>query len=156
MTAPNQLATFLWFKAGDLDEAIPFYESIFDDFTVTHLNPMFPGGPLFTAGFSICGHQLIGMSVEGGPTFNDAISLSLSVDGQEEVDRLWEALTSDGGAPGLCGWLKDKFGVSWQVTPIQMSAYLGNPDSAKREYAMAALRKMTKIVIDDFSPKEQA
>jgi len=96
------------------------------------------------------------MSVEGGPAFNDAISLSLSVDGQAEVDRLWDALTSDGGTPGQCGWLKDKFGVSWQVTPIQMGAYLGNPDSAKREYAMAALRRMTKIVIEDFSPKEQA
>lgn len=150
MTQANQLNTFLWFKAGQLDEAIPFYESIFRDFTVNHLNPMSPGGALFTAGFSIHGHQLIGMAVEGGPEFNDSISLSLSVDGQDEVDRLWDSLTADGGQPGRCGWLKDRFGVSWQVTPFQMGAYLGNPDSAKREYAQQALMKMGKIVIKDF------
>lgn len=151
MTQANQLDTFLWFKAGQLDEAIPFYQSIFTDFRVSHLNPMGPGGPLFTAGFSIHGHSLIGMAVEGGPNFNPSISLSLSVDGQEEVDRLWNALTASGGEPGRCGWLTDRFGVSWQVVPIQMHAYLGNPDSAIREYAQQALMKMTKIVIKDFA-----
>jgi len=111
---------------------------------------MGPGGPLFTAEFSIFGHEFVGMSVAGGPTFTDAISLSLSIDGQAEVDRIWDALIADGGEPGRCGWCKDRFGVSWQVTPIQMGQYLGSPDSAVREYAQQALMRMTKIVITDF------
>jgi predicted 3-demethylubiquinone-9 3-methyltransferase (glyoxalase superfamily) len=150
VTKANHLDTFLWFKAGQLDQAIAFYQSIFSDFQIHHLNPMGPGGPLFTAGFSIHGHSLIGMAVEGGPDFNPSISLSLSVDGQDEVDRLWDALTAEGGKPGRCGWLEDRFGVSWQVVPIQMHSHLGNSDSAKREYAQQALMRMTKIVIKDF------
>jgi len=151
MTQTAALKTFLWYQQGQLDAALAFYEQVFGpDLKVYSRNPMFSGGPLFTAEFSIFNHQLVGMSVDGGPTFNDAISLSLSVDGQAEVDRLWDALTSQGGEPGRCGWCKDPFGVSWQVVPVQMGQYLGNPDSAIREYAQSALMKMSKIVLTDF------
>ena len=105
-------------------------------------------GTLFTADFSIFGHEFIGMNWAGGPEFNDSISLSLNVDGQDEVDRLWDAFTAKGKA-GQCGWLKDEWGLSWQVSPIQMREHLENPDRAKAEYANNALRKMTKIVIRD-------
>lgn len=150
MTHANVLRTFLWYQQGQLDEALPFYQRVFPGMSIHGVNRA-GVGPIFTAEFEIYGHQLIGMAVDGGPTFNDSISLSISVDGQDEVDRLWDALTADGGQPGRCGWLKDRFGVSWQVTPIQMGEYLGNPDSAIREYAQQAMMKMTKIVIKDFS-----
>ena len=87
------------------------------------------------------------MGWPGGPKFNDSISLSLNVDGQAEVDRLWDAITHDGEA-GQCGWCKDKFGLSWQVSPIQMRDWLENADPAISSYAWQALRGMTKIVID--------
>lgn len=106
-------------------------------------------GTLFTADFSIYGHDFIGMSWAGGPKFNEAISLSLSCDGQAETDRLWDALTADGGEPGNCGWCTDKFGVTWQVSPIQMRDHLENSDPQKAAYAMNALREMGKIIIDD-------
>jgi len=146
----NILRTFLWFGEGQLDEALPFYQSIFSDMQVMGANRM-PNGKIFTAELVIHDHSIIGMAVAGGPQFNDAISLSLSVDGQDEVDRLWDALTADGGEPGRCGWLKDRFGVSWQVTPFQMGQYLGNPDPAIREYAQQAMMGMSKIVIADFT-----
>ena len=148
MTATPILRTFLWIPEK-LDEALAFYRETFG--VVIHSeNRLGPEGTLFTADFSIYGHEFIGLNWAGGPAFNDAISLSLSVDGQEEVDRLWSAITAE-GKEGQCGWCTDKWGVSWQVTPIQMRDYLGNPDPEKAAYANAALRQMTKIVIADFT-----
>ncbi|MFM5904591.1 MAG: VOC family protein, partial [Micrococcales bacterium] len=95
------------------------------------------------------GHEFIGMNAPGGPKFNDSISLSINCDGQDEVDRLWEAITSEGKA-GQCGWCVDKWGLSWQVSPIQMRDYLGDPDPEKQAYAWEALRNMTKIQLSDF------
>ena len=148
MTMPTQLKTFLWFKQGQLDEALDFYAETFNDMQIHSVNRPDPNGSIFTSEFSIFGHQFVGMAVDGGPEFNDAISLSLSCDGQAEVDALWSALTKDGAA-GQCGWCKDKFGLSWQVTPIQMGQHLGNPDPEKRAFAMNALRGMTKIVLNE-------
>ena len=148
MTATPILRTFLWCPER-LDEALSFYRETFGA-VVRSENRLGPEGPLFTADFSIYGHDFIGLNWAGGPAFNDAISLSLSVDGQEEVDRLWDAITAE-GKEGQCGWCTDKWGVSWQVTPIQMGQHLGNPDSEKAAYANAALRQMTKIVIADFT-----
>ena len=108
-----------------------------------------PDGKLFTADFSIGGQNFIGMNWPGGPEFNDSISLSLNVDGQEEVDRFWNAITRE-GEEGQCGWCKDKWGVTWQVSPIQMRDYLENPDREVAAYANSALMKMKKIVIADF------
>ena len=104
---------------------------------------------LFTAEFSIYDHQLIGMSMPGGDVFNNSISLSIQVDGQEETDRLWSAITTN-GAPGRCGWCTDKWGVNWQVTPYQMRDFLGHPDQAKVEHNWGILRGMTKIQLSDF------
>ncbi len=88
------------------------------------------------------------MNHPGGPAFNDSISISVQCDGQAETDRLWNAITKE-GAPGQCGWCKDKWGLSWQITPIQLRDHVGNPDPKKAEYAWTALRGMTKIVIED-------
>ena len=146
MTQTPKLRTFLWF-GGRLDEALTFYKQTFSDVIVHGENRM-SDGVLFTADFSIYGHEFIGMNWAGAPEFNEAISLSLSVDGQEETDRLWDAITKD-GTPGNCGWCTDPFGVTWQVTPFQLREHVENPDPEKAAYAMTALRSMGKIVLRD-------
>ena len=147
MTKSPQLKTFLWFP-GNMDEALAFYQEHMDVVIQSENRPS-PETPRFTATFTIYGHEFIGLNWPGGPEFNDSISLSVNVDGQEEVDRLWNAITEKGQA-GQCGWCKDAWGVSWQITPIQMGDHLENPDREKANYAMEQLRKMTKIVIADF------
>ena len=147
MTATTQLKTFLWFP-GNMDDALAFYSETFTEFVINSENRPDPSKPRFTADFSIYGHEFIGMNWPGGPAFNDSVSLSLNVDGQAEVDRLWAAITERGKA-GQCGWCVDEFGLSWQVSPIQMREHLENPDREKAAYANDALRKMTKIIIDD-------
>lgn len=147
MNQPTKLKTFLWFP-GNMDAALSFYARTFTDFQITSENRPEPGKPRFTADFSIHGHEFIGMNWPGGPTFNEAISLSLNVDGQEEVDRLWGAITEK-GEPGNCGWCTDEFGITWQVSPIQMREHLENPDPEKAKFANDALMRMTKIVIDE-------
>jgi len=107
------------------------------------------GAPLFTADFSIYGHEFIGMCIEGGPEFNSSISLSIQCDGQEETDRLWAAITAEGEA-GQCGWCKDKWGISWQITPLQMRDYLGHSDPTKAQANWGILRNMGKIQLSDF------
>ncbi len=148
MTQPSSLRTFLWFN-NNLDEALAFYAELFGPGLTVHSSSRpEPDGKLMTAEFSIYGHQLIGMGWPGGPTFNPSISLSIACDGQEETDRLWEAITRD-GQEGQCGWCVDAFGVSWQVSPIQMNEHLGNTDPSKSAYAWQAMREMEKIVIRD-------
>jgi predicted 3-demethylubiquinone-9 3-methyltransferase (glyoxalase superfamily) len=148
MTKPASLKTFLWFQS-DLEAALNFYKETFKDVEIFEENRMGEGAPLFTADFSIYGHQFIGMSIEGGPVFNTAISLSIQCDGQEETDRLWAAITAEGKA-GQCGWCTDKWGVSWQITPEQMRDYLGNPDPEKAQRNWQALRSMGKIELSEF------
>ncbi len=148
MTKPASLKTFLWFQSN-LEEALNFYKETFKDVEIYEENRMGEGAPLFTADFSIYGHQFIGMSIEGGPVFNTAISLSIQCDGQEETDRLWAAITAQGKA-GQCGWCTDKWGVSWQITPAQMRDYLGNPDPEKAQRNWQALRSMGKIELSEF------
>ena len=143
----TRLKTFLWFP-GNMDAALEFYGQTFTDFVIHSENRPEPGGPRFTADFSIYGHEFIGMNWPGGDPFNNALSLSLNVDGQDEVDRLWDAITAK-GKPGMCGWCTDEFGITWQVSPIQMREHLENLDRAKAEYANQALRKMSKIIIRD-------
>lgn len=151
MTQPTSLKTFLWYP-GNMDDALAFYESIFTDFKIHSDNRPQEGKPRFTADFSIYGHNFIGMNWPGGDPFNQAISLSLNVDGQDEVDRVWDAITAK-GKPGQCGWCTDEFGVTWQVSPIQMREHLENPDRTKAGYANQALMKMTKIIIEDLYEK---
>jgi predicted 3-demethylubiquinone-9 3-methyltransferase (glyoxalase superfamily) len=145
MTKIPVLNTFLWFPEN-MSEALEFYKK---ELGAEVISENRSGETLFTATFSIAGQTLIGMNYPGTPGFNDSISLSLSVDGQDEVDRYWGAITRD-GEEVQCGWCRDAFGVSWQIVPIQMHEYLGNPDPEVAAYANQALMKMTKIVIADF------
>jgi predicted 3-demethylubiquinone-9 3-methyltransferase (glyoxalase superfamily) len=150
MTNFPMLKTFIWYPKG-LGEALDFYQDIFKENMTIHSKSHLDENEIFTADFEIFGQEMIGMGVEGGPGFSEAISLHVICDGQEQVDYYWEALSADGGEKGQCGWLKDKFGVSWQVTPIQMRQFLGhlNPETAQKN--MAALRSMRKIVLAEFS-----
>jgi predicted 3-demethylubiquinone-9 3-methyltransferase (glyoxalase superfamily) len=146
MSRPSSLKTFLWFS-DDLEAALDFYLATFKNVEIREKNYM--GEKLFTADFSIFGHEFIGMSIEGGDTFNNAISLSIQCDGQEETDRLWDAIGAE-GEPGQCGWIKDKWGLQWQITPFQMRDHLGNPDPEKAQANWGKLMQMTKIVLADF------
>ncbi len=144
----GKITPFLWFD-GRLDEAIAFYRAVFKDVVVLDQNPM-------TARFVIEGQEF--MALNGGPayTFNEAISFFISCETQAEVDDFWEALCADGGRPGACGWLKDKFGVSWQVVPTALGRLLGGGDRAAAGRVMAALRSMGKIIISELDAAADA
>jgi len=147
MTNPSVLKTFLWFSEG-LPEALRFYKETFGEEMVIAEESLH-SEHLFTADFSIYGHEFIAMNTPGGDKFNNAISLSIQVDGQAETDRLWDALTTS-GAPGRCGWCTDKWGVAWQVTPFQMRDYVGNPDQSIAQQNWGILREMGKIELSKF------
>lgn len=147
MTQPTTLKTFLWYSDG-LQDALKFYKETFGEkMRVDEEN--LRSERLFTADFAIFGQEFMGMNTPGGDPFNNSISLSINVDGQEETDRLWQAITKE-GAPGRCGWCTDKWGVSWQVVPYQMGEFVGNPDSKKAEQNWRILRTMGKIQLSDF------
>jgi len=140
------LSHMLWFDCH-AEEAANFYTGIFAG--KVHNVARGADGKAFTVNFEILGSQYIALN--GGPqfTFNESFSIFITVDGQEEVDQYWNALTVDGGEEGRCGWLKDKFGLSWQIVPKQLGEYLGNSDPAVATFAMQAMMNMSKIVISD-------
>ena len=138
------LTHMLWFDT-EAEEAASFYVGIFDG--VIHAVNRRPEGNAFTVDFSILGSRYTALN--GGPMFkfNEAISIFITVDGQAEVDKYWDALLAGGGEPGNCGWLKDRFGVSWQIVPKQLGEALGNPDPAKSALAMQAMMGMKKLIV---------
>lgn len=142
----QKISTCLWFD-GRAAEAAEFYTSTFDDSSILTSMPG-PGGQVLTVDFEIEGRQF--MALNGGPafTFNEAVSLVVNCDSQDEVDRYWNALLEGGGEESQCGWLKDKFGLSWQIVPAGMPGLLNGPDPAGSQRAMEAMLKMRKLDID--------
>ena len=145
------ITPFLWFD-DNLDDALRFYTAVFPDAVVEEVTRYGPAGPgpegsVMTATFRLAGQTLMGLN--GGPhfSFTEAISLFVSVDTQEEVDRLWSTLTADGGQESQCGWLKDKFGLSWQIVPTVLGRLLGSADPAAAGRAMQAMMQMRKLDI---------
>ncbi len=145
-----RITPFLWFD-HQAEEAARFYASIFDDSRIgkiTRYGAAGPGpeGTVMTVEFELQGQRFIALN--GGPQykFTEAISLSIECETQEEVDEIWEKLT-DGGEEGPCGWLKDRYGLSWQVTPKGISELFDNRDSARSKRAMEAMFKMKKLDI---------
>jgi predicted 3-demethylubiquinone-9 3-methyltransferase (glyoxalase superfamily) len=141
------ITPFLWFD-GDLAEPIVFYTSIFPGVDPPDVRPGGDTGPIQTATIELCGQQL--MLLNGGPAhsgFNESISLFVSVDTQDEIDDLWGRLTADGGEPGQCGWLKDRYGLSWQVVPGVLGSLLGSSDRNRAQQATDAMMQMTKLDI---------
>jgi predicted 3-demethylubiquinone-9 3-methyltransferase (glyoxalase superfamily) len=146
----QKITTFLTFD-NQAEEAINLYTSIFDDSRIVSSTYSDDAGPgpaatLMTATFELAGQQF--MALNGGPSFAFAQGISLFVDckTQEEVDDLWGKL-SEGGEKGPCGWLTDKFGVSWQIIPRVLGELLGDPDPEKSKAVMNAMLQMSKIEI---------
>jgi predicted 3-demethylubiquinone-9 3-methyltransferase (glyoxalase superfamily) len=144
-----KLTPFLWFD-NQAEEAMNFYLSIFPNskvVSVTRYGDTGPGpkGSVMTAAFQLDGQDIVALN--GGPIFkfSEAVSLVVNCETQAEVDHYWSKLTADGGQPSQCGWLKDKYGFSWQITPIPFVRMLQDKDTAKVNRAMAAMMKMTKL-----------
>ncbi|HXQ86403.1 MAG: VOC family protein [Gaiella sp.] len=140
----------LWFDTQG-EEAAEFYTSIFPNSRIVDVARYGEAGPrdagtVMVVKFELDGQELVALN--GGPefTFDEAISFQIDCADQEEVDRYSEALT-DGGEQGPCGWVKDRFGLSWQVVPARLIELLGDPDEAKAQRAMAAMLEMRKIDI---------
>lgn len=142
--ANQKIKPFLWFD-DKAEEAANFYVSLFRDSAITGSTPGPSGVPLVVE-FRLAGVQFLALN--GGPhfKFNEAVSLSIDCHSQEEVDELWEKLSA-GGSKSQCGWLKDKYGLSWQVVPTVLKKLLGSADREKAGRVMNAMRKMTKLEI---------
>jgi predicted 3-demethylubiquinone-9 3-methyltransferase (glyoxalase superfamily) len=140
----QKITTFLWFD-NKAEEAVNFYTSVFKNSKI--LSMMRNGGQVLTASFQLEGQEFIALN--GGPMFKftEAISLFVKCETQEEIDEMWNKLTADGGQESQCGWLKDKFGLSWQIVPPVLGQLLGDKDPAKAGRVMQAMLKMKKINI---------
>jgi predicted 3-demethylubiquinone-9 3-methyltransferase (glyoxalase superfamily) len=143
----RKITTFLMFN-DRAEEAVNFYTSIFKNSSITGTTPG-PDGTVMSATFQIDGQEFYAFN--GGPhfSFSEGISLFVSCEGQAEVDDLWDKFTADGGEESQCGWLKDKFGVSWQIIPSVLGELLGDKDPEKANRVMQAMLKMNKIIIAD-------
>ena len=151
MPARQKITTYLWFD-GQAEEAASLYTSIFKNSKITSVTRYGDAGPgpkgqAMVVNFELEGQELIALN--GGPQFKftEAISLLVSCDSQEEVDDLWSKLTAGGGAESQCGWLKDKFGLSWQIIPSALFRLMQDPDPAKSRRVMEAMLQMKKIDI---------
>jgi predicted 3-demethylubiquinone-9 3-methyltransferase (glyoxalase superfamily) len=145
-----KVSPFLWFN-GAAEEAANLYVRVFDG-TILEVRRWGPGAPVpegtvMTVAFEIDGQRFQAFDGGEGPHFTDAVSLWANADTQEEIDRIWDALTADSGAGVACGWLKDKFGVSWQVVPGILGELLGDPNQEKSGRVMQAMLKMVKLDI---------
>jgi predicted 3-demethylubiquinone-9 3-methyltransferase (glyoxalase superfamily) len=148
----SKIAPCLWF-ADEAEEAAKFYVSLLPDSRIDKVQKSpsdYPGGKagnVLVVLFTLAGQEY--MALNGGMRFEytNAISFKIDCADQAEVDHLWNGLTEGGGAPGQCGWLKDRYGVSWQIVPSIMPGLLGGPDRAGSQRAMAAMMKMNKLDI---------
>lgn len=148
----QKISTFIWFD-NNAEEAMNFYVSIFKDSKVIKATRNPPGAPgpegaLLVASIQLEGQEFILMNGGPGHPLTDAISLTISCTSQEEVDHYWNRLLEGGGKEIACGWLKDKFGLYWQVTPIMLPQLLSDPDKAKAGRVMQAMMKMVKLDIE--------
>ena len=144
----SKITPFLWFD-NQAEEAMNFYVSLFKNSKIGNVSrygegaPV-PAGTVMSANFTLDGQDI--MALNGGPQFKftEAISFFVNCENQAEVDELWNKLCED-GEPGPCGWLKDKFGLSWQIIPKQLGELMGDPDPEKSRRVMEAMLKMSKI-----------
>ena len=142
----NKITPFLWFD-DQAEEAMNFYVSVFKNSKVLSVTPG-PNGKAFSVTFELEGQRFMGLNAGPQFKFNEAISFFVDCKTQEEVDELWEKLTADGGEESMCGWLKDKYGLSWQIIPSALGELLGDPDPVKAQRVMQAMLQMRKIDIE--------
>jgi predicted 3-demethylubiquinone-9 3-methyltransferase (glyoxalase superfamily) len=148
----DRIAPCLWFDT-EAEEAAEFYTSVFPNSRIVHVSHYGSAGPrpegiVMEVEFELDGRSVLALN--GGPQFRftEAISLQADCKDQDEVDRLWETL-SEGGEEGPCGWLKDRYGVSWQIVPSRMYELIADPDPERAQRAIAAMLQMGKIEIAD-------
>jgi predicted 3-demethylubiquinone-9 3-methyltransferase (glyoxalase superfamily) len=149
----SKISPCLWFD-GEAEEAAKFYVSLLPDSRIETVqkntvdSPAGKAGSVLVVEFTLAGQRF--MALNGGTRFEytHAVSFKIDCTDQAEVDRLWVALSSNGGQVERCGWLKDRFGVSWQIVPTALPQYLGGPDRAGAQRAMAAMLQMVKLDID--------
>ena len=152
----QKISTCLWFD-NQAEEAVKFYTSVFKNSKIgstTHYDEAsskeagMPAGTVLTMSFELEGRQF--MALNGGPIFkfNESVSLIVNCDDQKEVDYYWDKLTSGGGQESQCGWLKDKFGLSWQIVPAELEKLLTSKEPGKAQRVMAELLKMRKLDIN--------
>ncbi|MCV0414102.1 MAG: VOC family protein [Brevundimonas sp.] len=148
----DKIVPCLWFD-GDGEEAARFYVSLLPDSRIDSVNrspvdtPSGPADSVLTVQFTLAGRRY--MALNGGPnfTFDEAVSFMVMTEDQAETDRLWDALTANGGQENVCGWLKDRWGLSWQITPRRLMDLTTDPNRARAEAAMRAMMTMRKIDI---------
>jgi predicted 3-demethylubiquinone-9 3-methyltransferase (glyoxalase superfamily) len=143
----------IWFER-DAEEAANFYTSLLPDSHVDNVwrspadTPSGPKGTVLTVDFTLARQRFLLLA--GGPAdfkHNESISFVIETEDQAETDRLWDALTANGGEPSVCGWLKDRWGISWQITPTRLNELTSDPDPERARRAMEAMLKMGKIEI---------
>ena len=147
----SMIYTCLWFDNNQAEEAARMYTALIPNSAITNVSrssadtPSGPEGMVLTVDFTLNGVPYQGLN--GGPDFkfNESTSIAVECDDQADVDRLWDALVADGGEHSVCGWLKDRFGLSWQVYPKRLTELLADADPARARRAMEAMLKMTKI-----------
>ena len=150
MATLTKITPCLWFDTQG-EEAATFYTNVFENSKITNVTHYGSAGPrpegmVLTVEFELAGQPFTALN--GGPdfTFNEALSLQINCESQQEVDHFWEKL-GEGGEPGPCGWLKDKYGVSWQVNPTRLTELITDPDPERAQRAMKAMLGMGKIDI---------
>lgn len=156
----QKITPFLWFN-DQTEEAMNFYTSIFKSSKINNVSRVGendPGksGSVMMGSFELEGQPFIAFN--GGPAFefNEALSLFVDCADQAEVDYYWKKLTAEGGQPGQCGWLKDRFGISWQIVPKILGELLNDPDQAKAQQVMQAMLKMSKIDVAELERAHDA
>ena len=148
----SKIYPHLWY-AKEAEEAANFYASIFPDSRVDAVTPLLsespsgPPGSVKVVDFTLFGQRFQAMSAGPHHEFNDAISMVVACDDQAELDRYWDALLESGGAPEQCGWLRDRYGLSWQIVPSILGELMTDPDRAKSKRVMEALLRMVKLDI---------
>ncbi len=159
MATVSKITPCLWFDTQG-EEAATYYTSLFENSRITGISRYGEAGPrpegmVMTVDFELDGQPFVALN--GGPdfTFNEAISLQVSCDSQEEVDDLWSKLT-DGGEEGPCGWCKDRYGLSWQIIPEALFQLLGDPDPGRSQRAMRAMLGMMKLNVAELEQAANA
>jgi predicted 3-demethylubiquinone-9 3-methyltransferase (glyoxalase superfamily) len=153
----TNLTACLWFDT-EAEDAAKFYCSVFKNSKITQTSYYGDAGPRPKGSVLMVAFELDGVrftALNGGPQykFTEAVSFQIYCDGQDEIDRYWDSLTADGGEESMCGWLKDKYGLSWQIVPNRMIELMTSPDAAKARRATEAMMTMRKI---DIAKIEQA